>query len=627
MKKISFNSFIKFCCLFFIIFTFFMLVKDSAIKTRCYSVIPMNNENYVELNSFNQIAQEFDVSNKQIEAIQVFAHEDESFDDFTIKYSLYDKETLIGNGSLKVENVTKDNPMVLGFKDKLTNLKGKKLKLVLSTDSTSTLNLNTDKHNLSLSIVTNEFTSFSKLALITSGFLVVLFCVMTFILKFCHLDFNKYCLASVFVLGMILNVFIPVGNVPDEINAHIKNAYHISNNILGIQDDVNNIKMRKCDLDIFNYGYANDAVMNRYVQNVLNKNSGETELVDSEQKVVQVGIYMYTYFVSGLGIAIGRLLNLNGLLCVLLGRFLNFSLFLLALGYCLKKTPKFKEIFVLLALFPITLQQAFSVSYDSIVLSLAFLITSLTMQLFYNRKLGKKEIILLVISCLLLIPCKSFAYSPLVLAPLSFFIKDIDFERFKNKKGYITIGVILALLCFAYILAAIILGRMVSNVSVLYLAIHPRFFYTVLRQTLYNRSNFYILSAVGGSMELCHVGIFAPIILGYICVMSILISKINPGLLGIKKINQYIFALIIIICFLGTLSGMYTWSCSIGLFGGSVIEGFQGRYILPVIPLLFLCFNKDTYEAGSISKFKLLNTCNYLGILAIFSMMIELLTH
>lgn len=627
MKKISFNSFIKFCCLFFIIFTFFMLVKDSAIKTRCYSVIPMNNENYVELNSFNQIAQEFDVSNKQIEAIQVFAHEDESFDDFTIKYSLYDKETLIGNGSLKVENVTKDNPIVLGFKDKLTNLKGKKLKLVLSTDSTSTLNLNTDKHNLSLSIVTNEFTSFSKLALITSGFLVVLFCVMAFILKFCHLDFNKYCLASVFVLGMILNVFIPVGNVPDEINAHIKNAYHISNNILGIQDDVNNIKMRKCDLDIFNYGYANDVVMNRYVQNVLNKNSGETELVDSEQKVVQVGIYMYTYFVSGLGIAIGRLLNLNGLLCVLLGRFLNFSLFLLALGYCLKKTPKFKEIFVLLALFPITLQQAFSVSYDSIVLSLAFLITSLTMQLFYNRKLGKKEIILLVISCLLLIPCKSFAYSPLVLAPLSFFIKDIDFERFKNKKGYITIGVILALLCFAYILAAIILGRMVSNVSVLYLAIHPRFFYTVLRQTLYNRSNFYILSAVGGSMELCHVGIFAPIILGYICVMSILISKISPGLLGIKKINQYIFALIIIICFLGTLSGMYTWSCSIGLFGGSVIKGFQGRYILPVIPLLFLCFNKDTYEAGSISKFKLLNTCNYLGILAIFSMMIELLTH
>ena len=88
-----------------------------------------------------------------------------------------------------------------------------------------------------------------------------------------------------------------------------------------------------------------------------------------------------------------------------------------------------------------------------------------------------------MISCLLLIPCKSFAYSPLVLAPLSFFIKDIDFERFKNKKGYILIGVILALLCAAYILAAIILGRMVSNASVLYLVFHPKFFYSVLRQT------------------------------------------------------------------------------------------------------------------------------------------------
>uniref|UniRef100_UPI004025FF53 DUF2142 domain-containing protein n=1 Tax=Holdemanella biformis TaxID=1735 RepID=UPI004025FF53 len=587
----------------------------------------MNNENYVELNSFNQIAQEFDVSNKQIEAIQVFAHEDESFDDFTIKYSLYDKETLIGNGSLKVGNVTKDNPIMLGFKDKLTNLKGKKLKLVLSTDSTSTLNLNTDKHNLSLSIVTNEFTSFSKLALITSGFLVVLFCVMAFILKFCHLDFNKYCLVSVFILGMILNLFIPVGNVPDEANAHMKNAYHISNKILRVQDDVNNIKMRKCDLDIFHYVYANDAVMDSYVQNILSKNSDETELVDSEQQVVQVGIYMYTYFLSGLGIAIGRLLNLNGILCVLIGRFLNFSLFLSALGYCLKKTPKFKEIFVLLALFPITLQQVFSVSYDSIVLSLAFVIASLTIQLFYNRKLGKKETILLVITCLLLIPCKSFAYSPLVLAPLSFFIKDIDFERFKNKKGYILIGVILALLCAVYLLAAIILGRMVSNASVLYLAFHPKFFYSVLRQTLYNKLNFYIFSAVGSSMELCHVGIFAPIILGYIIVMCLLISKINPKVLGIKKVNQYVFIFIILICFLGTLGGMYSWSCSVGMFGGRIVEGFQGRYILPVIPLLFLCFNKDTYETGSISKFKLLNTCNYLGILAIFSLMIELLTH
>lgn len=627
MKKFSFNSFIKFCCLFFIVFTFSMLVKDNAIKTRYYSIIPMNHENYVELSQSNKITQDFKASNKQIEAIQLFAYEDESFDDFTIEYSLYDEDTLIGNGSLKVDSVTKDNPVLLGFKDKVTNVKGKNLKLVLSTNSNSTLLLNANKNKASLSVATNEITSFSKLTLTTSRFLVVLFCVMTFILKFCHLDFNKYCLASVFVLGMILNLFIPVGNVPDEANAHMKNAYHISNKILRVQDDVNNIKMRKCDLDIFHYVYANDAVMDSYVQNILSKNSDETELVDSEQQVVQVGIYMYTYFLSGLGIAIGRLLNLNGILCVLIGRFLNFSLFLLALGYCLKKTPKFKEIFVLLALFPITLQQVFSVSYDSIVLSLAFVIASLTIQLFYNRKLGKKETILLVITCLLLIPCKSFAYSPLVLAPLSFFIKDIDFERFKNKKGYILIGVILALLCAVYLLAAIILGRMVSNASVLYLAFHPKFFYSVLRQTLYNKLNFYIFSAVGSSMELCHVGIFAPIILGYIIVMCLLIAKINPKVLGIKKVNQYVFIFIILICFLGTLGGMYSWSYSVGMFGGRIVEGFQGRYILPVIPLLFLCFNKDTYEAGSISKFKLLNTCNYLGILAIFSLMIELLTH
>ena len=288
-----------------------------------------------------------------------------------------------------------------------------------------------------------------------------------------RIDSVKYAVISIVVLGTILNVFVPVGNVPDEANAHMINAYHMSNQILRIEDDVNNVKMRKCDLSTFGYTYVKDQVMDSYLKKMFDNKDLDTELVSSKHQIVPVKRYSFTYCLSGLGISIGRLLGLNGILCILLGRLLNFILFVLCIAYCLRNTPIFKSIFIFIGLLPITLQQAFSLSYDSIVLSLSLLIVSLTIQLFHDKKLNAKKWVLLIGSCILLIPCKSFAYAPLVLAPISFVLTKIDFSKFKNKKGRLCLGILVFAILLVYLLGVAFVGPRIQSGTILYLIFNP----------------------------------------------------------------------------------------------------------------------------------------------------------
>ena len=512
----------------------------------------------------------------------------------------------------------------MSFSKKITYVNNEKLRLELNIKGTDTLAVKADKNRLAVDVITTELTTFAKVAIVVGLLLMTLFVVTYFMGIRFRIDSVKYAVISIVVLGTILNVFVPVGNVPDEANAHMINAYHMSNQILRIEDDVNNIKMRKCDLSAFGYTYVKDQVMDSYLKKMFDNKDLDTELVNSKHQIVPVKRYSFTYCLSALGISIGRLLGLNGILCILLGRILNFILFVLCIAYCLRNTPIFKSIFIFIGLLPITLQQAFSLSYDSIVLSLSLLIVSLTIQLFHDKKLNAKKWVLLIGSCTLLIPCKSFAYAPLVLAPISFVLTKIDFSKFKNKKGRLFLGILVLAILLIYLLGVAFVGARIQSGTILYLIFNPDVLYRVLRNTLYNRGTFILISALGGSLELCTISIFNPITIAYIVVMRFLIVKMNPKKIGMDKKVQLLFMLIIFISFLGSMLAMYGWSYSMGFFDGKTIEGFQGRYLLPVLPLLFLCSNG---QDSDVSDVKTVNICNYLGVLTIFSLLIELLAH
>lgn len=602
-----------------------MLIKDNAMRTRNYTIYASNNNDMVVLNPGDTITQSFHISNKQMEGIQFYSVENRELNDFTMNYTIYDNnDNVLEQNSKQIEKVDQDGPVSLSFSKKITDVNNEKLRLELNIKGTDTLAVKADKNRLAVDVITTELTTFAKVAIVVGLLLMTLFVVTYFMGIRFRIDSVKYAVISIVVLGTILNVFVPVGNVPDEANAHMINAYHMSNQILRIEDDVNNIKMRKCDLSAFGYTYVKDQVMDSYLKKMFDNKDLDTELVNSKHQIVPVKRYSFTYCLSALGISIGRLLGLNGILCILLGRILNFILFVLCIAYCLRNTPIFKSIFIFIGLLPITLQQAFSLSYDSIVLSLSLLIVSLTIQLFHDKKLNAKKWVLLIGSCTLLIPCKSFAYAPLVLAPISFVLTKIDFSKFKNKKGRLFLDILVLAILLIYLLGVAFVGARIQSGTILYLIFNPDVLYRVLRNTLYNRGTFILISALGGSLELCTISIFNPITIAYIVVMRFLIVKMNPKKIGMDKKVQLLFMLIIFISFLGSMLAMYGWSYSMGFFDGKTIEGFQGRYLLPVLPLLFLCSNG---QDSDVSDVKTVNICNYLGVLTIFSLLIELLAH
>ncbi|WP_343010318.1 DUF2142 domain-containing protein [Holdemanella biformis] len=595
------------------------------MRTRNYTIYASNNNDMVVLNPGDTITQSFHISNKQMEGIQFYSVENRELNDFTMNYTIYDNnDNVLEQNSKQIEKVDQDGPVSLSFSKKITDVNNEKLRLELNIKGTDTLAVKADKNRLAVDVITTELTTFAKVAIVVGLLLMTLFVVTYFMGIRFRIDSVKYAVISIVVLGTILNVFVPVGNVPDEANAHMINAYHMSNQILRIEDDVNNIKMRKCDLSAFGYTYVKDQVMDSYLKKMFDNKDLDTELVNSKHQIVPVKRYSFTYCLSALGISIGRLLGLNGILCILLGRILNFILFVLCIAYCLRNTPIFKSIFIFIGLLPITLQQAFSLSYDSIVLSLSLLIVSLTIQLFHDKKLNAKKWVLLIGSCTLLIPCKSFAYAPLVLAPISFVLTKIDFSKFKNKKGRLFLGILVLAILLIYLLGVAFVGARIQSGTILYLIFNPDVLYRVLRNTLYNRGTFILISALGGSLELCTISIFNPITIAYIVVMRFLIVKMNPKKIGMDKKVQLLFMLIIFISFLGSMLAMYGWSYSMGFFDGKTIEGFQGRYLLPVLPLLFLCSNG---QDSDVSDVKTVNICNYLGVLTIFSLLIELLAH
>lgn len=106
----------------------------------------------------------------------------------------------------------------------------------------------------------------------------------------------------------------------------------------------------------------------------------------------------------------------------LLGRLMNLLAFIAATYYAIKRIPFGKGIVMVWALLPITLQQVCSFSYDSQLFALCILVIATTMSAVYGQETTRKaklvNNIVMVLSSLLLLPCKGFSLLPLVVLPL-----------------------------------------------------------------------------------------------------------------------------------------------------------------------------------------------------------------
>lgn len=583
-----------------IILAFFVQISLDN-QTHYYNIYGLDGENSVELSKGNVIVQDFTLENKQIKSLKVFSYEKKKFKNFHINYEVYKKEKKVTQGSVKVNSTSIGKDITLSLNKKIKRVKGKKMTIRLSTDSDESLTLKSDENNnLSLMVVSNELSTFYKVSIVI-GVIVALFGLFSYIYIFIlRWDLEKLFFGALLFFGFIINFLIPLGNVPDE-TYHFLTAFHYSNEMMGIHEDITNISIRQCDKDIFEkYEIEDDYKVELYLQDLFDQSNVNSKLVSSDKACLSVGKYSFTYYLSALGITFGRLCGLNTLLCAFIARFLNFMFFLIISYLCIKKLPIFKEIFMFVCMLPITLQQAFSLSYDGIVLTFAIVISALTVKLYHDSKLSKKEHAVLIGACILISLCKGYAYSPIVLAPLSFYALRF-YEKYKSKIKLIYIVSAFTILLVLAVLGVLFFNKTAVEGSMFYLCGHPIILLKWIKGTVFSQTTFILRSGLGTVLGLCRIGTYKVLLI--FCLLNLLYILVCTNITKFK-INSWvrlIFILIFLVTFFGTFLAMYTWTYKINaidFINGHIINGIQGRYFIPLMPLLFisLCFNKKEFK-------------------------------
>ena len=348
--------------------------------------------------------------------------------------------------------------------------------------------------------------------------------------------------------------------------------------------------------DIFDVTTLEPANINyRYIQEKLKKYDVEN-IEKAKVSIPTTSLYSPVQFMPQIcGIVISKIIYDNAMFMAYAGRIANMVFAILLLYLALKKMPFGKLGLLVSMLFPIAVEDFTSLSADAITISVAYLFIAYILNIVFdeNRRVNKKDTVIMLILSVVLALCK------IVYLPIVGLLLLLNKEKFKSKKSCaITIICILLLATFFNLLwlhtANTYLelykdGRATSQLTIL-LQDPIRFIQKVLFTANYYIGN-YTQSLFGDELgwnEFAKMGYILPI------AISILFLFINTADKTLKvKLNKYqnIIIALIVLAIIGLIfTSLYLqWTDSKDF----AIKGIQGRYFIPIIPLItILIFSK-----------------------------------
>lgn len=304
------------------------------------------------------------------------------------------------------------------------------------------------------------------------------------------------------------------------------------------------------------------------------------------------------YIASGIGIAIGRLLHLGAIPTFYLGRMFNAALFIFLVYLAIKIIPIGKETLFVISLFPMLLQQSVSYSYDSIIFGLMFLFTAMLVSVFYSDgKVTRKQFIILALLSVA-IAISKYVYAPVILSLLAIPSDKLDVKNPKRLKRIVFISIVAGAAIVIAILqhSFTVLNYFVpayaenSNQSVFSIIVG---YIGMFAMTMIEITDFYIRSLVAypGWYQ-----IYVPtsIISAYylLLIFSTVRNKEDKQFLGLGTKVWFGF-LMVVSCILFT----FPMASKFTSVGSETIDGLQGRYFLPLVPLFCLTFRMKLVSA------------------------------
>lgn len=425
---------------------------------------------------------------------------------------------------------------------------------------------------------------------------------------------------SFFITGLFLGVLfmavMPGLSAPDEV-CHYISAYRLSNRLMGkpeLDDIRKHIQVRADDyaledLNVYRDGRTSEnyRILGRTVEESTYKTIAEWDAfyphaegtVNSNQQ--DVTTTPVAYLPQAAGISLARVLKLGPLWLLFFGKFLNLLVYLLLTSAAIRKIPAGKELIYGTGLLPMTLSLSSSMSYDTMILGTAFLLTAWFLSLACEpKKVTAADMAVLCVLIAAMGPCK-MVYSLLLFL---FFL--IPADRFRSTGlRILSFAVLAASLAGAIFLvnAGLITSYATASegavvqitkqgYTVSELLHRPVFILQMLCQTLVYQGEQMHLGMIGqwlGNLDpVMGVPYFICALFG-LGLLALAFKK--PGESQKLKVPARLWAGLLILGIVLLTAGamLIAWTER----DSKVIEGLQGRYFLPLLPLFLLIIKND----------------------------------
>lgn len=400
------------------------------------------------------------------------------------------------------------------------------------------------------------------------------------------------------IYGIAFLFLIPPFQVPDEYEHYYK-AYDVSEGNI-ISDKLGN----KAGIYVpKSVKIATDITYQKWMFYIKNgkkidlKNLLNLPLKNDEKIFIDISKYAVvtyspiTYIAPALAMVAGKSINLSPLALMYLGRFANLMLYILLVFFTIKITPVFKWGFLVIALMPMTLFQAASISADSFTIGLSFLTIAIFLKFALDEnkhKINLNDILMLFLIFLML----GLAKVPYFLL-ISLFLM-IPVYKFGNKKNMIFIMATIFLFTLSVIgiwnfLVKGLYMPMDFGISIkdqlFYILYHPFGFIEAIKNTFIEYTASFPILNVGNwafGNSLLPKWIYSSYL---VVIIGISLFEKNRLKINFKQRFVMLGTFILLLGSIVTLEYL-TWT-EVGL---NIIRGLQGRYFIPILPLLFLFF-------------------------------------
>jgi hypothetical protein len=415
-----------------------------------------------------------------------------------------------------------------------------------------------------------------------------------------------------FVFGMLFIALIPPFQSPDE-DSHFKKAYVLAEG--NLFPEVKNGKV----------GYMLPKQMIDFIAEQNEKGGNLEEKFEYEDIYLRERLpsnyseEKFDAFSTANATPIAHIVPATGILCgkifarilaisnpsevylLYFARVFNLMFYVGVVSISIYITPVMKRVFALVGLMPMTLFQAATASYDVLLIGCAFLATAIICNIAYAGENDRFKVlyqVLLGIIAYLFIAIK-IVYLPIYLLLIILPLKDLTKIKQHVKKlavvAGITIGIYVLFELFTPNIAELVKeenGGLVSE-QIAFVMKNPIEYMKIFCRTIINDRQFFVSTTIG-TFGLIDTNLYCVFLSVYMILMPIVgICEVSLDKLRIRLIDR--IAVIVSVCasIFGSFLAMYLYWTSVmegyGV-GASAITGVQGRYFIPVIPAIFLCF-------------------------------------